>query len=93
MAVIRMDVDQAETTINAFSTALNNFGSELSSLANSVQSLLGAWEGSAQVQFDGAWGDWNSRFQTTMQELEPMINGLRTERQQMIEADSSSSFA
>ena len=93
MAVIRMDVDQAETTINSFSTALSNFGSELSTLSGSVQALLGAWEGAAQRQFDSAWTDWVQRFQSAIQELDPMINGLRTERQQMIDADSSSSFA
>jgi WXG100 family type VII secretion target len=93
MAMIRMDVDQAEATIGSFGTAIGNLNSELSTLASAVQALLGAWEGSAQVQFDNAWFDWSSRFQTAIQELEPMMSGLRAEREQIIEADASSNFA
>ncbi|MEI8306456.1 MAG: WXG100 family type VII secretion target [Chloroflexales bacterium] len=92
MALIRMDVDQAQTTINKVNQTLDELNNQLSALGSSVNDLLGAWEGQAQTQFSHAWDDWRSRFKTTIDELQPMSQGLSTERQQIIDADSSSSF-
>lgn len=92
MAMIRMDTDQAQQTIDTMRRTMEEFNSQLSSLGGSVDGLIGAWEGSAQVQFSGAWEDWRTRFMASVNELQPMIQGLTTERQQIIDADSSSSF-
>jgi WXG100 family type VII secretion target len=93
MAMIRMDVDQAQATIDTMRRTMEELNSQLAMLGGSVDSLLGAWEGSAQVQFSNAWQEWRTRFSTSVNELQPMINGLVTERQQIIDADSSSTFA
>ncbi len=93
MAMIRMDVDQAQQTIDTMRRTMEEFNSQLSSLGGSVEGLLGAWEGQAQMQFSNSWQDWRTRFQTAVNELQPMMSGLTTERQQMIEADTSSSFS
>ncbi len=92
MAMIRMDVDQAQTTISTMQNTRNEFESQLNALAGSVDGLLGAWEGNAQMQFSNAWSEWRNRFMAAVSELEPMIQGLTQERQQIIDADSSSSF-
>lgn len=93
MPMIRMDIDQAQTTIDTMRRTMEEFNSQLSALGGSVDGLLGAWEGSAQVQFSNAWQEWRTRFTSSINELQPMITGLSTERQQIIDADSSSTFA
>lgn len=93
MAMIRMDTDQAQQTIDTMRRTMEEFNAQLSSLGGSVDGLIGAWEGNAQVQFSNSWQDWRTRFTTTISELQPMIQGLTTEREQIIEADTSSSFA
>ena len=92
MAIVRMDLDQAQQTIDTMRRTLDDLNTQLNGLAGSVDGLLGAWEGQAQRQFDGTWGDWRSRFQTAINELQPMITGLETERREMEQADSSSNF-
>jgi WXG100 family type VII secretion target len=92
MAVVRMDLDQAQQTIDTLRRTLDELNSQLTALGGSVEGLLGAWEGRAQVQFSSTWGDWRGRFTTTIHELQPMISGLETERREMEEADSSSNF-
>ena len=92
MAIVRMDLDQAQQTIQKFRDTLNEINNQLTALNGSVDGLLGAWEGQAQRQFDSTWSDWRSRFQTAVNELQPMINGLETERREVEEADSSSNF-
>ena len=93
MAIVRMDLDQARQTIDTMRRTLDELNSQLSGLNGSVNGLLGAWEGQAQRQFDGTWTGWYSRFQTAINELQPMISGLETERREMEEADNSSNFA
>ncbi|PDW01814.1 WXG100 family type VII secretion target [Candidatus Viridilinea mediisalina] len=92
MTMIRMDIDQAQQTIDTMRRTMEEFNAQLSALGGSVDGLLGAWEGNAQIQFNNTWQDWRSRFTTSINELQPMITGLTTERQQIIDADSSSSF-
>lgn len=92
MPMIRMDIDQAQATIDAIRRTKEEFVQQITGLLQSVDALNGVWEGQAQIQFSGTWEDWRSRFGTTVGELEPMINGLVAERQQIIDADSSSSF-
>lgn len=92
MAIVRMDLDQAQQTIDTMRRTMDELTSQVNSLNGSVDGLLGAWEGRAQVQFHGTWGDWHTRFQTAIHELQPMITGLETERREVEEADSSSNF-
>ncbi|NTV65373.1 MAG: WXG100 family type VII secretion target [Oscillochloris sp.] len=92
MAVVRMDLDQAQQTIDTMRRTMDEFNSQLNGLSGSVNSLLGAWEGRAQAQFNSAWDEWRNRFLTAVNELQPMISGLETERREMEEADSSSHF-
>jgi WXG100 family type VII secretion target len=92
MAMIRMDIDQAQQTIDTMRRTMEEFNAQLTALGGSVDSLMGSWEGQAQVQFSSAWQDWRTRFQAAVNELQPMISGLTIERQQMIDADSSSNF-
>lgn len=92
MSLISMDINQAEETINTMRRIKNEFESQLSNLNRSVQSLQGVWEGSAKNQFDNVWQEWYSSFMTKVNELEPLANGLDTERRQMIEVDSSSNY-
>jgi WXG100 family type VII secretion target len=92
MAIVRMDLDQAQQTIDTMRRTLDELNSQLNGLGSSVDGLLGAWEGRAQVQFQSTWSDWRSRFTAAINELQPMISGLETERREMEEVDSSSNF-
>ena len=73
MPMIRMDIDQAQTTIDTMRRTMEELNSQLSALGGSVDSLLGSWEGSAQMQFSNAWSEWRTRFTTSVNELQPCL--------------------
>lgn len=92
MAMIRMDIDQAQQTIDTMRRTMEEFNSQLTALGGSVEGLMGAWEGNAQMKFSNVWQEWRTRFEASINDLQPMISGLTNERQQIIDADSSGSF-
>lgn len=92
MTMIALDTDQAEAAANALNTAYSNFTSTLQTLGGSVQSLASTWEGAAQAQFLSTWEQWQQSFQQALDAVTPLMDGIRREKQELEEADATSSY-
>jgi len=93
MAVVRMDIEQADQTIRDFDAAFQAFSESLQPLTAAVDQLGQAWQGAAAGQFRAAWESWIGDVTNRVNALQPMRQGVAAERQQMLDADSSAGFA
>lgn len=92
MAMVRMDIDQAAQTIQTFGNSRQELLDELQRLRAAIEQLIQTWQGAASQNFVSAYETWTTDFTSKVNELEPLQQGLAQEREQIIEADSSSSF-
>lgn len=92
MGMVRMDIDQAEQTIQSFGSSRQEFLDGLQQLRSAVEQLIQVWQGAASQNFVSAFETWTADITNRIGALEPMQQGLTTEKNQIIEADQSSSF-
>jgi len=92
MAIIHMDTDQVDATLNAFRTAQQHLNEALQRLSASAEQLTGAWEGAAQAQFTAAWQEWRQGMSHAIEIAQPIIAGIERERNELFEADQASSY-
>ncbi len=93
MPVIRLDTDQAATTLQAMRAAQQQLGETRDRLTASIQQLDPTWESRAKLGFMTAWEEWRQGFERTLTTLEPIIIGVQREKDELEQADQSSSYA
>jgi len=93
MPIIRLDTDQAETTLQAMRAAQKQLGETRDRLSASIQQLDPTWESKAKVEFMTVWDAWRQGLERTLVTLEPIIIGVQREKDELEQADQSSSYA
>lgn len=92
MPKISMDTDVAQAAVQMMQQSAHALTDQLNQLAQSVEALRSSWKGNAQAEFSELWEQWRQGFAQTIEQLTPITVGVQREKEELEQADASSSY-
>jgi WXG100 family type VII secretion target len=89
MATIRIDKDLGFATADKFNAEADNIQGLVNGLNAQVDGLFATWEGFSKARFEGEYSSAKSDMLRFVQLLRDISQRIRTETQQMVEADNA----
>lgn len=88
-SMVRMDTSLGFATADKFDAEANNIEGLANALNGQVDSLFGTWEGSSRLRFEGEYAAVRQDMTRFVQSLRDVAARIRTETQQMVDADNA----
>jgi len=87
--MVKMDTAVGFATADKFDSEANNIEGLLNGLNGQVDSLFGTWEGTSRTRFEGEYAAVKSDMQKFVTLLRDIAKRVRTETQQIVDADNA----